>query len=317
MIKDILEKVSFDKYEKEYYEKALVEHNSLSDMNDLEYDITNDLLKKHLLYFNYDQYVFKFAKSATDLIKQLFEKYVDDDTLIVTTDNEHPNVRDILHGYSNVVYAIQKQHYVPFTVNKKYKRIFIYMIGAYCGSGHIVKNKEFEFVIANAKAYCDEVISVIDAVQELFLYPRDYHLFDYIIGTGHALIEKYNVGFVLSKRNDIGINTKAAYTFAYLLDILLQRRCYLNEFSNLMSEYFTESYYYKCQSRSELNHLFMLESKGNIFDGLIQEGEILPGVDDQHNGILLRGCWSVVNKEGFLNKLDIVDFALENFKNNQ
>jgi hypothetical protein len=38
---------------------------------------------------------------------------------------------------------------------------------------------------------------VLDAAQEMFLQQRDYSLFDYVIGAGHAICWNYDVGILV------------------------------------------------------------------------------------------------------------------------
>jgi hypothetical protein len=41
---------------------------------------------------------------------------------------------------------------------------------------------------------------MIDDVHGMFLIPRDYSIFDYILYTAHSLIPNYEMGFLISKK---------------------------------------------------------------------------------------------------------------------
>jgi len=43
-------------------------------------------------------------------------------------------------------------------------------------------------------------ICVLDDVQEMFIINRDYSQFDYIVGTIHAIIPRYDTGILIYKK---------------------------------------------------------------------------------------------------------------------
>ena len=64
------------------------------------------------------------------------------------------------------------------------------------------------------------------------MLPRDYSIFDYVIGTAHAIIPEYNCGIVISKDKPYCRNPKKiAMKFSNLLSIVLKRKQYLSSFS--------------------------------------------------------------------------------------
>ena len=260
-------------------------------------------LKGFLKYSHISDYNFTFAPCATDLIKRLFKKYVDDDTLVLTTTCEHPNVLEILKKYKNVKYVMEGQRLKDFKLTKQYKRIFVYMIGTICATGYIVLDQEFDLIINEAKQHSKEVITVIDAVQELFLLPRDYSRFDYIIGTAHALIKNYDTGILLSKKSDIGKHLYTAKPFTTILTNLLKRNVYLNEFHTLMRMEFGMTKYMNFRIQSGVNHLLLLSSPTGLFQP-IESGSVIPVGNEGEIGVLFRGCWSITEPRSFIRLLE-------------
>jgi len=47
------------------------------------------------------------------------------------------------------------------------------------------------------KGFHIEYSMVLDAAQEMFSQQRDYSLFDYVIGAGHAICWNYDVGILV------------------------------------------------------------------------------------------------------------------------
>ena len=69
---------------------------------------------------------------ATNIINNLFDKYVDDDTLVITTGSEHHSVRNNLNKCKNVVNFVCRgeirQDIDIINTIKPFKKVFIYMI---------------------------------------------------------------------------------------------------------------------------------------------------------------------------------------------
>ena len=144
--------------------------------------------------------VFSFAPCATDIIDRLFKQYVDDDTLVITTNSEHPSVVENLKNCKNVLRLVDKTTLQLKSTSielSKYKHVFVYMIAVSVGDSCFVSNSIFNSL--QKQLIGIPSIFVLDAVQELFMLPRDYSIFDYVIGTAHAIVPKYNCGIVISK----------------------------------------------------------------------------------------------------------------------
>lgn len=309
MIEEILNDVSFSDEEFSFFQKALKEREVTSLLTEEEYEDINNKYKALLPYSNIKDYNFSFGESATSLIKQIFDKYVDDKTLVLTTTSEHPKVVNLLKKCKNVQYVIDKFMLQDFKIPDGIERVFVYVIGTTCGLGNIIYNNEIKTIVDKAKAKCKDVVTVLDAVQEIFLVPRDYSMYDYIIGTGHVFLPEYNLGFLLSKDNTIGKKLKISKTFYTMLTNVLKRKDFLNLFHTIMEMEFSFSRYSDLKIHSGVNHLFLISTPNNEFDSIGEDDTIKT---QEGCGVLLRGCWAVSNKEEFLQFYHTIQYLIAN-----
>lgn len=186
----------------------------------------------------------KISDCATNLIEDLFEYYTNDDTLIITTEYEHPNVNKILDRKCNVFYVDM------FDLGKTYEQlrklvteftdIFIYISGTQISTGRVIPDIAFK----NLKSsFTDKhkVVCVLDDVQGMFMIPRDYTIFDYVIGTAHSLVPYYDMGICLCNNDKFQLGYhNSGWVKGYLdrLDIVLSRRSLLNQFYDVCRHHF-------------------------------------------------------------------------------
>lgn len=186
-----------------------------------------------------------FERSATTFIKTLFNNHVNNETLVITSDSEHPNVRECVNQCKNTLILSHNtdiKGYKIFKIiseAKKYKKVFVYIIGTQNANGEITPQRFFEVLIDNFKKNNIEYTLVIDDVQGMFLIPRDYSIFDYVIGTAHAIVDGFNMGILISKKGEFGCR---AYNWAsnYLkaVDVVLNRKQKIFQFKDVLIEYF-------------------------------------------------------------------------------
>ncbi len=278
---------------------------NFNSVNQKEYS----LIKNRLTFSNSDNKYISFDSCATNIIDGLFKEYVDDDTLVLTTDSEHDSVIKNIKKCSNTDYVIKN-----FSLNKEalekckhFKKVFVYTIGTYCATGLIVSDIFFEeikkFLVKNKIDH----IFILDAVQEMFLLPRDYSMFDYVIGTAHALIPNYNMGILLSREKFERYPSDGVLSeFDYLLSLLPD----LSNFNNLMRmnfQYLTNS---NIKMSSGATHLFSI---GN------EEGTLKPLIDQQdikkqnrgYYSVNFRGCWFKFGIDTFINLIRRTEKFLE------
>lgn len=192
--------------------------------------------------------------SATKLIDSLFDKYMDDDTLLITSVVEHEAVENNVVKHNRVEKDHVKLHYVngikdfnlqqvkEAIMQKHYKRAFVYVIGTQITTGEVTPQEFYVKIREYLESKGIEVILTIDDVHGMYLVPRDYTIFDYVISTSHALVRRWDMGILWSKTNeDFGkkyVNWVACYLRC--LDIVLDRQDKLAQFSYVMKEEFSK-----------------------------------------------------------------------------
>lgn len=259
-----------------------------SKLNNNEYDtIYSRLNKNHIA----DNHVMSFDACATNIINNLFNMYVDDDTLVVTTDSEHHSVINNTNKCKHHQYIIKN-----FMINndvlaniKKYKKVFVYIIGTFCGSGLVIPDAYLMKIKQSLVKNGVEHIFVLDAVQEMFMIPRDYSIFDYVIGTAHAIIPNLNFGILLSKKDydkKLYPNSNLLSTYVRCLEILPD----ITYFSSIMGMNFGYLLGSNLKMTSGVPYLFNIGNSEGTLKPLINKKDLLV----QNRGyysINFRGCW--------------------------
>lgn len=231
---------------------------------------------------NSDEYDIEFNKDCTTFINLLFDTYVDDDTTVITTTNEHPSVEKNFPKCKNIIYLDENDiRYLNFykLLNLKTSKVFVYIIGTHVRNGFYTPQDFYiklrnELNLRNIKN-----VMVIDAVQELFLRPRDYTIFDYILGTAHAIVLPFDMGIMIHKKNDDIIKHTNEYNncgkeYLKRLDIVLSKKYELNNFNHIMTDYFYDTVY-RCtyyrlgdgsNASGNLFHIYINKDKSLITD---------------------------------------------------
>ena len=268
-----------------------------------------------------------FEESATTFINYLFDKYVDDNTLIISTDSEHPSVKKCLVKYKNKYILNFERDIITYSIDKilfeakKYKKVFVYIIGTKNATGEITP-QEF-FVQLKQKFEKNNIFYtlVLDDVQGMFLVPRDYSIFDYIIGTAHALCPGYDMGIMLSKYFEFG---KKAYNWGeeYLkhLDIMLKRRNKINIFKTVMLSYYKKHLNIDNKLANSLSvpYIFYFTIKDLNFtqkttDLLHKFNLLIPAYDFSPITFVHMRCHEFIyNKSLLPHTISILNFILEN-----
>ena len=244
----------FSKEEQSWYEPCTIPFDNTYSEED------NTRFVSYLLGKVPSDFIVRMAPSATDIINSLFAYYVDDDTLVISTNIEHPSVvknlslcknmfKLNLHSdcnFLNVKVINDILHKV-----KSYKRVFIYMIGM-TNDGSLQTSMEFHrrlrSVLLNAGI---DHVYVYDDVQGFFYLPRDYSLFDFVIATGHAPVAAYDLGFVLYRSSTEKkfipgqFGKKRLQHFLRVLDATMKRKEKELLFESVMRMYFEGNPYIK------------------------------------------------------------------------
>ena len=191
---------------------------------------------------------------ATSLIQQLFKNYVNDDVLVITTDGEHNSARSCIEKSKNVFYFNYSQSLTEhmdseiqkaIEESKKYKSVFIYIIGTQISNGYITPQLFFEKLKSELVKNNINHTLVIDDVHGMFTVPRDYTIFDYVIYTTHALVLGYDLGMVIYKKDKTPIGYKIynwLKEYLVCLDIILKRKEKIYLFKPVFFEVFSKFY---------------------------------------------------------------------------
>ena len=252
----------YDKYF-ENYKRSLLKHvpfgDSLSEFHEL-----------------------RVAPSATEFINYIFFREIEDydNTLIITSNVEHEAVDRALNMHRrtgkpfqhlaldwNMEVMTSNLHRVYEACRTLPKHVFVYIIGTQISTGEIAPQLLFErlkyFFDKNGISYT----LMIDDVHGMYMVPRDYRIFDFVLCTAHALLRKYDMGMLYAKQPVpylVGWRSVEPLQEYYdQLHILLAHKNQLDTFSMVMKEEFGEFNYlntvsYKANSAP---HIFSLEVK--------------------------------------------------------
>ena len=188
-----------------------------------------------------------FSTCCSNFIRELFNKHVDNDTLVISSDCEHPTVKECLSKCKNTLILGQHQDIRTFNLNKiyteivKYKKVFVYIIGMRNDTGEITPQSFMETLKNMLEAENKEHIIVLDDVQGMFFIPRDYTMYDYVLGTGHVAVPNFDMGIMISKEPYDG-NRVISWGEYYLepLKIVLKRLKKLYNFRYCCNKYFAK-----------------------------------------------------------------------------
>ena len=239
-------------------------------------DLT-DKYKKLLPFSHLDYYTLNTASSCTELIQKLFKKHVDNDTFVVSSNYEHDSTRKCLEKVQNKLILHYAEDIIKLNTDKiitEYKksgckRLFAYFIGTGLSTGEILPQI---FFIKLKKACLDnniEHVMVLDDVHGMFITPRDYSIFDYIMYTCHSWIKDYEMGMMWSKTDCGGIQDfDKAKDYLNKLHIVISKFDKIRQFKLVLSQFFAEELANKATFNlfdNTTQHIFTLETHGLAF----------------------------------------------------
>lgn len=209
----------------EFSRKIEIPQYNTSDDESWEYALKNikNLFTDHSL----DEFDIEINKNATIFIDKLFANYVDNNTFIIAAP-EHRSIENNIKDHKNTIILTQNliQSFDINSIVAKYQnsgcnKVFVY--GAGIIESQIVS---YDFYNQLKSVFVDQKIEhtfVLDDVASMFILPKDYSIFDYIIFTCHSLLPNFDSGLLFTKRgNNFGFKDA---------DVL-------NLFANLLGKYF-------------------------------------------------------------------------------
>lgn len=231
---------------------------------------------------NINNYNINFGDNGSFFINCIFNQFINDQTLVITTRYQHNAVKDNLKKCKNVV-QLQVDDIINFDRQKilnyieNFNNIFVYIIGVQIMTGQITPQSFFiqikNLLIQKKKNFK----LMIDDVHGMFLIPRDYSIFDYILYTAHSLIPNYEMGFLISKKQNkqFGIiNTNYGEEYLNKLKLILSKRDKLFLFNTIMSQYFSDilknKQIYRLLSPT-VQHIFSIQTTGLLFTKKMKE----------------------------------------------
>ena len=205
----------------------------------------NDLKSKFfnlLPYSNCSEYNLSTDINCSNLIKKVFEKEVDDQTLVIYSNREHEKVNKIISNQKNTLkldfHDINLLDLSKIQEVKKYKKVLVYIIGAHASSGEITPQGFFKKLINYFRKNSINYKIALDDCHGMFFTPRDYSIFDYIFGTAHAYIEGYNMGILISKEFIQGYNSLTMLN-EYIDKIKILYSCPIQDIKQILCNYFS------------------------------------------------------------------------------
>lgn len=214
-----------------------------------------------------------FDTCVSKIINKIFKQEVTNEYLIISTPYEHDIVQENLKD-KNVCYLntddIRQLNFNKIKQQiKNYKKIFVYIIGTQVATGEITPQIFFEKLRKLLIKENKEFTFVLDDTHGMFLVPRDYSMFDYIIGTACAFIHSYDLGIIISKNSKYGFtDINKSKEYLKKLKLILSHKNEILQFKNIIIQelfnYIYDSVYFRLFNHTS-NHIFAAETKNLYF----------------------------------------------------
>lgn len=313
-------------------QQLLLKTNTLEFKSDISKDfekIENEYFRRMpLCNISEKTHHITFTNCATDIINGLFEKFVDDDTLVIHSNNEHDNVKKNLEKCKHTLEVDYYNEIIPLKtfriINeaKKYSKVFVYIIGTQISTGEITPQLFFERLKQQFLLYNIKHTITLDDVHGMFLVPRDYSIFDYVLYTAHALIRNYDMGLLISKDKLLGIQSSLwGDEYLKMLDVVLKRKEKIRLFSHIMREEFYELLLQNNIGLCDYTtpHIFSLKTNNikftqKMYDILDSNAIRLEGIEQQNTYIRFRAQHYIQNSSFLVDGLDILYNILSSYE---
>lgn len=246
----------------------------------------NKLLEKTLAYnINYNDYDIILKKRSTIHIRELFDKHVDNNTLVIASSYQHISADTVLDKVKNIVKIDTETDegnvitHIEEAIKKakKFKKVFVYFIATEFQTGRNYSQAIFDEIYNKIKGLKCKSIFVLDAVQEMFLLPRDWSKYDYIIGTAHATYFGFDTGFLIINTKKQNLKGFSGYkrddVLKYLnegLDIILKRHKYIMMYQKIINDSI---------SHELIENATLHNSQTNFYSLFVKDNELLTNND--------------------------------------
>lgn len=238
-----------------------------------EWKRISDTYKALLPYGHLDQFRLEVGESGSFFIRDIFSRYIDDDTFVVTSRHEHETVKDCLKAVKHKLELVYED-IILLDINSIYdayvksgcKKFALYMVGTLIATGEIIPQEFFE----RLKKKIPDGLYIIDDVHGMFITPRDYSMFDAVIYTCHSWVSSFNMGLIWSRLPDkIGYRSKEnTVLYLDLIKVIIEKFDKVRLFKTVLIEFFAaelaDSKTYGLFNRTT-QHIFALVTYGLVF----------------------------------------------------
>lgn len=146
-----------------------------------------------------DTYTIGYALGATELICKILYRYKD--YFVIFAGAPHPNPNKAVPQFGMKYAKIRETKMLKtYEIPNGIKKVLIYFTSTCYQTGEVHNGDDVTSFIDGLKQRGVSVVSVNDAVQQLFFIPSKYTTFDYVIYTAHSIIAGFNMGICIQKK---------------------------------------------------------------------------------------------------------------------
>lgn len=195
-----------------------------------------------------EKYRIEVGPSCRFLINRVCETYIDDNTLVLTTEQEHSSVKSALKNVKHCLVINVNELYKKSTLtnilntykNTNSNKIVLLMAGTLPGTFEVIQQEFFIELRKNLNESNIPSIFILDDCQGCGFIFRDYTIFDGILATGHVFIPGFDMGIFFTKLDKkLGYYNKTGLKHLIeKISIILKTRDKAMQFNALLSEYF-------------------------------------------------------------------------------
>lgn len=224
-------------------------------------------------------------KIEQDGINNILNTLLNDKTILITTKSNRCNI-----SHNNILYINHSQKEIPIKDNQN---IIFYLQGVNSNTGEIIHQKYFEYI----KSKFQNSKIVLDDTDGMFIVPRDYSIFDYVVCNCNNLIDE-NEWLIInttdhSNENDKCIMNKISKTLSNDKKLIY----FKNTMKSLLSEYLYHNSFYYTYFDS-VNHMLCIRLNTNniIEDKLPKDFEL---VHDNNTSWIILNAMKMLKYDKF------------------